>query len=202
MLLPELDDGDEDELLPAPEPIVSDEDELLPRVLSVSVEDEPTEPELEPELIVPGLLPELLSGRVELAPEPAPEPMLLLPEPDEDELLPEVEPAFFCHFWNSDCDSEPSLLASAVVKPELSSDCIAASVCEMRPSRFASSDLKVVVVAEPAPEVLEPVPMLPLLWLPLWRELLLPEPIVPLPWLCDALLPCVVVPGELELLWP
>lgn len=171
---------------------------VLPRVLSVSVEDEPTEPELdEPELIVPGLLPELeLSGRVELAPEPAPEPMLPGLDDggeeeggdDEDELLLAPEPAFFCHFWNSDCDSEPSLLASAVLNPELSSDCIAASVCEMRPSRFASSDLKVVVDAEP--EVPEPAPML----------LLLPdEPMLPLPWLWEVLLPWL---DEPELLWP
>jgi len=171
---------------------------VLPRVLSVSVEDEPTEPELdEPELIVPGLLPELeLSGRVELAPEPAPEPML--PEldedddgedeggDDEDELLLAPAPAFFCHFWNSDCDSEPSLLPSAVLNAELSSDCIAASVCEMRPSRFASSDLKVAVDAEPEPEVPEPAPMLLL-----WREPLLPdEPMLPLPWAWELLLPC------------
>lgn len=177
---------------------------VLPRVLSVSVEDEPVEPELEPELMVPGLPPEL-SGRDELAPEPAPEPMLPELEEDDDgeddDELP--VPAFFCHFWNSDCDSEPSLLASAVLNAELSSDCIAASVCAMRPSRFASSDSKVAADAEPEPDVPEPVPMLLL-----WRELLLLEPMLPLPWLWELLLPWpyVLLPWldepEPELLWP
>ncbi|MCU0760644.1 MAG: hypothetical protein MUF07_15795 [Steroidobacteraceae bacterium] len=178
------------------------------------VEPEPMVSELEPELIVPA--PPELPGELELpdvperdepAPEPAPEPMLpeLLSPPEERLLpLPEVEPADFCHFWNSDCDSEPSLLASAVLNAPLSWVCIAASVCEMRPSRFASSELNDAVPEAPeapeapeldAPEALEPgvepapVPC-PIAELPPEGELLLPElpwlddePDVPLPWL-------------------
>lgn len=196
----------EDDEVPAPDELAPEEVE--PDGVEPDDEPEPIESELEPELIVPEL-PELeLPGLVleppdvperdEPAPEPAPEPMLPeLVSPLEERLpLPELEPADFCHFWNSDCDSEPSLFASAVVKAPLSSVCIAASVCEMRPSRFASSELNEAVPDEPDELELAPEPW-PIV-LPLWRELLLPE----LPWLDDEpddppLWLCCMLPPEL-----
>ena len=141
------------------EPVRSDED--VPDV------DEPAEPGAEGELMVSELE---VPGRVELAPEPAPEPMLpevVSPREDEDDV---PLPALSFHFVNSVCDSEPSLLVSAVEKPLLSSLCIAASVCEMRPSRLASSELNVGVALPVALEELWPIELL--LW-PIWLELLL-----------------------------
>jgi hypothetical protein len=149
--------------LPALEPIVSDVEE--------------------PELIVPGEVPEVVESEREPAPEPAPEPML--PEvvsrgveEDGDEvderllldcelLLSVSRELLFAHFENSDCVSVPSLSASALVNAPLSSVCIAASVCEMRPSRFASSVEKEAVPAS-------------------WLELVAP----------------IVLLGVDELLWP
>lgn len=132
-------------------------------------DEEPVDPEVEsePELIVPEL-PEV-PGREELAPEPAPLPMLpdCVSRLDEDEerLLSELELELddlllLFHLLNSDCDSEPSLLLSAVLKAPLRSELIAASVCEMRPSRLASSELKVAVpeLELPEPELIEPEP--------------------------------------------
>lgn len=199
----------EDDEVPAP-------DEPAPGGVEPDEVPEPVEPELEPELIVPGPLELELPGLVlepldvperdEPAPEPAPEPMLPeLVSPEERLPLPELEPADFCHFWNSDCDSDPSLFASAVVKAPLSCVCIAASVCEMRPSRFASSELNDAVPDEPDELELAPEPW-PVVPLP-WRELLLPG----LDWLDDEpdeLLPglCCMLPLELpllpEVLWP
>jgi len=178
-------------LLPALEPIVSD-DELD--------EDGVSDVE-EPELIVPGELLEVVESEREPAPEPAPEPMLPdvvsrgLEDGDEEDgedeerlpldcelLLSVSRELLFDHFENSDCVSAPSLFASAVVNAPLSSVCIAASVCEMRPSRFASS---VENEAAPAPwlELLEPIELL-----------LCPDVVVP--WLELLLL------GVDELLWP
>lgn len=132
-------------------------------------DEEPVDPEVEsePELIVPELLD--VPGREELAPEPAPLPMLpdCVSRPDEDderllsELELELDDLFFAfHLLNSDCDSEPSLLPSAVLNAPLRSELIAASVCEMRPSRLASSELKVAVpeLELPEPELIEPAP--------------------------------------------
>lgn len=140
-------------------------------------DEEPVDPEVEsdPELMVPEL-PEV-PGRDELAPEPAPLPMLpdcvsRLDEDDErllSELELELELDDLClafHLLNSDCDSEPSLLPSAVVNALLRSEFIAASVCEMRPSRLASSELKVAVpeLELPEPELIEPELMEPEPW--------------------------------------
>lgn len=132
-------------------------------------DEEPVDPDVEsePELIVPEL-PEV-PGREELAPEPAPLPMLpdCVSRLDEDDerLLSELELELddlllLFHLLNSDCDSEPSLLLSAVLKAPLRSELIAASVCEMRPSRLASSELKVAVpeLELPEPELIEPEP--------------------------------------------
>ena len=133
--------------------VVSDEDD--------EEVEEPVEPGLEPELMVSE--PDV-PGRLELAPEPAPEPMLpevVSPRGEVDERLPSRFDLVDLsdHFVNSDCDSEPSLLESAVLNAPLSSACIAASVCEMRPSRFASSE-----VNDAVPELWFIVPLL-LLWL-------------------------------------
>lgn len=153
-------------------------------------DEEPVDPDVEsePELIVPEL-PEV-PGREELAPEPAPLPMLpdCVSRLDEDDerLLSELELELddlllLFHLLNSDCDSEPSLLLSAVLKAPLRSELIAASVCEMRPSRLASSELKVAV-----PELELPEP-----------ELIEPELIEPEPWPIDELL---LLLGGLEVL--
>jgi hypothetical protein len=128
--------------------VSEDDDDPVRSVEVVSDEDdeevaEPVESGLEPELMVSE--PDV-PGRLELAPEPAPEPML----PEVVSPLGEVDERLLSrfdlvdlsdHFVNSDCDSEPSLLESAVLNAPLSSACIAASVCEMRPSRFASSEV-------------------------------------------------------------
>lgn len=147
----------------------------------------------EPELIVPGEVLRLVESEREPAPEPAPDPMLPevvsrgLADGDEEDgdvverllldcelLLSVSRELLFDHFENSDCESDPSLFASAVVNAPLSSACSAASVCEMRPSRFASS---VENEAVPAPwlELLEPIVLLlcPEVGVP-WLELLLP----------------------------
>jgi len=139
-------------LLPALEPIVSDDE----------VDEDGVSDVEEPELIVPGELLEVVESEREPAPEPAPEPMLPdvvsrgLEDGDEEDgeedgedeerlpldcelLLSVSRELLFDHFENSDCVSAPSLFASAVVNAPLSSVCIAASVCEMRPSRFTSS---------------------------------------------------------------
>jgi hypothetical protein len=182
-LLPEV-DGYELEVLPALEPIVSD-DEL---------DEDGVSDEDEPELIVPDD-PEV--PRDELAPEPEPEleePEPMLPEVVSREELEELWPdceldlsvsreLLFAHFANSDCDTAPSLLVSAVVNAPLSSVCTAASVCEMRPSRLASS-----VENDAVPPELEPIEPLVL-----GVDELLLEPIEPLCWL-ELPLP--------ELLWP
>lgn len=184
-------------LLPALEPIVSDDDEVDEDAVS-DVE--------EPELIVPGEVPEAVESEREPAPEPAPDPML--PEvvsrgldddgydeedgEDEERLRSDCElllsvsrELLFAHFENSDCVSAPSLFASAVVNAPLSSVCSAASVCEMRPSRFASS---VENEAAPAPwlELLDPI-------VPLFPDDIEPDVV---PWLE------LLLPGVIELLWP
>ena len=59
---------------------------------------------------------------------------------DDEELLlsllelPSLPDDWLAHFENSVGDSEPSPLGSAVANAPLSSECMAASACEMRPS--------------------------------------------------------------------
>jgi hypothetical protein len=108
--------------------VSEDDDDPVRSVEVVSDEDdeevaEPVESGLEPELMVSE--PDV-PGRLELAPEPAPEPML----PEVVSPLGEVDERLLSrfdlvdlsdHFVNSDCDSEPSLLESAVLNAPLSS---------------------------------------------------------------------------------
>ena len=148
-------------------------DEEVPLSVSVSV----LVPEVDGYELLPA--PEVVEPLLEL---PALEPIVSDDGEDDDgerlpldwELLLSVSrELLFDHVVNSDCDSAPSLFESAVVNAPLSSACIAASVGERRPSRFASS---VENEAAPTPwlELLDPIELLlcPDVVVP-WLELLL-----------------------------